>query len=315
MQLSLDARTLQAHNGIVRHGLARVMGKRGPKPLDYGLMSIWEFEFYKAFHLLRDGFALPTRQRTPVSGLTRSEANEFLAILKRLSAEDYFLATRKLAVECGQRLNLEKPPISVDRWWADSQRNEEIVWLERLLKPPRPQAENAGKKIWRDLLRATTYADVRKACGRWSRLPAVRGAGLTPFPEHVKTNAALFIAMKGNKRFPRSAYGDDSRIEFLSRGMAGIMANKRPLTGVERLRNMKHTSGGPFWVEKEGNRALSPEQQYCSCWRCGINRGNELSKAMQTPYDDGIRVFMQIAADTKAPKEWANWGMRLSKRA
>jgi len=74
------------------------MGKRGPKPVEYGLLNVWEFEFYKAFHLLRDGYALPARQRPPVSGLTFLEANTFLTALKRLSPEDYYLATRKLAV-------------------------------------------------------------------------------------------------------------------------------------------------------------------------------------------------------------------------
>jgi hypothetical protein len=263
------------------------MGKRGPKSPDYGLLSVWEFEFYKAFHLLRDGNALPARQRTPVSGLTRSEASKFLTILKRLSAGDYYLATRKMTLEFGQHPNLDRPPISVDIEWAESQRNEEIVWLERLLRP-----------------------DVRKVCGRWSRLPVVLGAGLTPFPDHVRTNAAQFLLMKRNKRFPKSAYGDDSRIEFLARGMAGIMVNLSPMTAVERLRNIKHEPGGPFWVERDGNQSLPRDRQHCSCWRCGINRGNELSKSMQGPFDDGFRVFMEIAAKTKAPKEWADRGLR-----
>jgi hypothetical protein len=282
------------------------MGERGPKPPDYGLLSVWEFEFYKAFHLLRDGYALPARQRPPVSGLTRSEASGFLATLKRMSAWDYYLATRRLTAEFDQRTNLEKPPTSVDLEWADSQRNEEMIWLERLLKPARPKAEAAGKKIWRDLLRATTYADVRKACGRWSRLPTVRGAGLTPFPDHVRTNAAQFLAMKRNERFPKSSYGDDSRIEYLARGMAGIMVSRSPMTGIERLRNMKHSPGAPFWIEREGNQPLPRDRQRCGCWRCNIKRGNELSNSLQGPFDNGFRVFMQIAAETKAPKEWGN---------
>jgi hypothetical protein len=282
------------------------MGARGPKPVDYGLMSVWEFEFYKAFHLLRDGCALPASRRPPVSGLSRAEASSFLAILKRMSDEDYYLTTRKLGAEFDRRVNLEKPPISVDRWWAESQRSEEILWLERLLKPKRPIAEIAGMKIWRDLLRANTYADVRKVCGRWSRLPAVLGAGLTPFPDHVRTNAAQFIAMKRNKRFPKSAYGDDARIEFLARGMAGIMVNRSPLTGVERLRNMRHGPDGPLGVKQEGDRQLPRNQQHCGCWRCRISRGNKLTKTMQTAYDNGFRLFMQIAASTKAPKEWTD---------
>jgi hypothetical protein len=227
-----------------------------------------------------------------------------------MSPADYYLATRKLASEFDRRTNLGKPPGPVDREWAESQRNEEIIWLERLLKPTRPKAEVAGKKIWGDLLRATTYADVRKACGRWSRLPVVLGAGLTPFPEHVRTNSAQFLAMKRNKRFPKSAYGDDSRIEFLSRGMAGIMANLSPMTGVERLRNMKHGPDGPLGVRQEGDRQLPRDQQYCSCWRCRISRGNKLTKTMQTAYDNGFRLFMEIAASTKAPKEWTDPAFR-----
>jgi hypothetical protein len=290
--------------GLLWHEL--LMGERGPKPPDYGLLNVWEFEFYKAFHLLRDGFALPVGQRPPVSGLSHSEATRFLATLKRMSAWDYYLATRKLTLEFDQCTNLEKPPTSVDLEWADSQRNEEIIWLERLLKPTQPRAAATGKKIWRDLLRAATYADVRKACGRWSRLPAIRGAGLTPFPDHVRTNAAQFLAMKRNKRFPKSTYGDYSRIEYLARGMAGIMVSRSPMTGIERLRNMKHSRGGPFWTEREGNQLLPRDRQRCGCWRCNMKRGNELTKNLQAPYDDGFRVFMQIAATTKAPKEWKN---------
>jgi hypothetical protein len=286
------------------------MGKRGPKPVNYGLLSVWEFEFYKAFHLLRDGYSLPARERVPISGLTRSEASSFLAILKRMSNEDYYLATKKLTAEFDPRLNLEKPPTSVDRWWAESQRNEEILWLEGLLNPKRPKAEIAGRKIWRALLSANTYSDVRRVCGRWSRLPAVRGLGLTPFPDHVRTNAAQFIGMKRDKRFPKSDYSDDSRIEFLARGMAGIMANVSPLTGVERLRNMKHAQGGPFWAEREGDQPLPRDRQHCGCWRCGLERGNRLTKSMQQPYDNGFRVFMEIAAKTKAPKGWNTWGLR-----
>jgi len=286
------------------------MGKRGPKPVEYGLLNVWEFEFYKAFHLLRDGYALPSRQRPPVSGLTFPEANTFLAALKRLSPEDYYLATRKLAVECGQGFDLDKPPMGVDIEWAESQRREEIVWLEQLIRPKFPKAKIAGMKIWKDLVRADSYADVRKACGRWSRLPTVLAAGLTPFPDHVRSNAAQFIAMKRNERFPKSDYGDDSRIEFLARGMAGILVGVSPMTGVERLRNMKHEPGGPFWVEREGNNALPRSRQYCRCWRCGINQGNELSKTMKGPFDNGFRIFMEIAAKTKAPEEWKQRRLR-----
>ena len=292
------------------------MGKRGPKPVDYESLTLWEFEFYKAFHLLRDGYILSAGQRPPVSGLTRSEASVFLEKLKGMTPGDYYLATRRLMVEMGQPANLDKPPISMELEWAGSQRDEEIAWLEGLLNPRRPVAEIAGKKVWRDLLSTKTHSEVRKVCGRWSRLPTVIKAGLTPFPEHVKNNSTKFLEMKRNARFPTSSYSDDSRIEFLARGMAGLMVGLSPMTGVERLRNMKHSPGGPFWIEREGNQSLSRNRQRCDCWRCNIKRSNELTKSLQAPFDDGFRVFMQIAARTKAPKEWKNrllrWILRKS---
>lgn len=281
------------------------MGSRGPKPVDLRLLSVWEFEFYKAFHLLRDGNSLPARQRPPLSGLTPAEATSFVSKLKRMTAADYWLTTNRLAVELDQPLNLKKPPTSMDLWWAESERQKEISWLERLMHP-QTESQLEGKNIWRDLVQAGTLANVRKACRRWTMLPSVRRSGLTPFPEHVMTNAAQFLAMKKNKRFPTSAYGDDSRIEFLARGMAGIMANVSPMTGVERLRNVKHTPNGPFWIEREGNSLLPRDQQYCGCWRCGISQGIELTKLTQTAYDNGLRRFIEIAASTKAPREWTN---------
>jgi len=42
------------------------------------------------------------------------------------------------------------------------------------------------------------------------------GGRIDSLPDHVRSNAAQFIAMKRNERFPKSDYGDDSRIEFLA---------------------------------------------------------------------------------------------------
>ena len=64
-----------------------------------------------------------------------------------MNAADYYLSTRKLTSEFDKRTNLEKPPISVDLEWAESQRNEEILLLERLLRPKPPKALIAGMKI------------------------------------------------------------------------------------------------------------------------------------------------------------------------
>jgi len=266
------------------------MGNRGPKPVDVGLLSMWEVEFYKAFHLLRDGTPFHVRYELPM-GLPAAEIRRFIGQLKRMSPEQYWLTTRRVAAELqGGRIDLRRPPTRMDRWWAEGARDEETYWLERALNPLTIEAQARRRRIWDDLVRANMYAALRKACGRWARLPDVRAKGLVRFPSHILANAGQFFAMKRNKRFPTSSYGDDSRLEYLARGMAGVMVGVSPMTAIERLRNMKHgAEGGPLWSETE---------QRCRCWRCSSRRSNELNKAMQGGYVNGLRLFMEIAATT-----------------
>src|SRR5262249_23014260 len=155
---------------------------RGPKPVDLRNLDLWEFEFYKAFYLLRDGVPLPPSKMPPPLGLSRFEIKMMIERLKRMDSAMFWLTTRRIAVEMGERLNLKQPPISIDLQWSEHQRKEQISSLERILTPRRI-AHEKRRKIWSDLIRATTYTALRKACGRWARLPDVRGQGLTPFPD------------------------------------------------------------------------------------------------------------------------------------
>ena len=148
-----------------------------------------------------------------------------------MTDEEYWRVTRRLAVEMGEALNLSKPPTMFERLWAQQSRLGEISELERMLEPPTIRAQSKRLKLWNDLVRAETYSLLRKACGRWAQLPDVIAKGLQPFPGHVVANAPQFLKMKLNKRFPRSSYGDDARIEYLARGMAGIMIGKSPMKG------------------------------------------------------------------------------------
>ncbi len=289
--------------GILWHELFCLMGKRGPKPANMGLLSTWEFEFFKAFHLLRDGTQLPMKQDPP-TGLTKAETRTFIEQLRRMSPNEYLLTTRRLAVYFGERGDLRRPPNPVERWWAEEQRDQEIRSLQNMHRSYLILTAAARRKIWADLIRADTYAALRKACGRWARLPDVRRTGLTPFPGHVLENAAQFLAMKRNKRFPRSSYGDDSRIEYLARGMAGALCGLSPMTAIERLRNMKHAAGGPFWITNYGNRPLAENERYCGCWRCSIRKSDERSKMWQKWYENGLKAFMEMARTTKVPTEW-----------
>ncbi len=279
------------------------MGLRGPQPVAIGLATTWEFEFYKAFRSLRDGTSLPAKS-SPPTGLNRQELRSFIGKLKQMTPEHYWLTTQRLTVEMGYPVNLSRPPMSTDRWWAERQKEDEIHSLEMELNPPGIAALDRRRKIWDDLVKADTYAALRKACGRWAQLSDVRRSETTPFPRHVVRNAAAFLAMKRNARFPRSTYGDDARVDYLARGMAGVLCGVSPMTGIERLRNMKHDRNGPLWVTREGKRALPEGEQRCGCWRCNIERSSNLTQFTSAGYENGLKVFMGLSATTKVPFEW-----------
>ena len=277
------------------------MGLRGPKPIDMGLLSLWEFEFHKAFRSLRDGIAT---KPVPPSGFTKQELRNIIGQLKRMTDEKYWLTTRRLSGALDKPLNLKRPLSDVDRWWAERERDAEIRSLEKELDPPELEDQVHRRKIWVELLRAKTYPPLRKACRAWAKLPDVRRSGMTAFPDHVLENAAQFLLMKENKRFPVSNYGDDGRIDYLSRGMAGVLVGRSAMTGIERLRNMKHAPGGPFWVTRQGEYVLQEKEQHCGCWRCRNNNWDTVARLSRTGYENGLRAFTEIAAQTKVPDEW-----------
>jgi hypothetical protein len=262
------------------------MGKRGPKPVDLGLLNRWDFEFYKAFHHLRDGIALPARNLPPPSGFSGSELRAVLTRLKSMSAAEYWRVQQQMTSEFGERVDLEKAPMKLDIEFADRDLKEEIYSLERTLIPRKIHSQVQRREIWGALIRANTYAAVRKACEQWRKL----SAGLISFPEHVQANAGQFLSMKRNKRFPRSNYGDDARIEYLARGMAGVLVGVSPMTAIERLRNLKHAPGGPLW---------NTDERRCGCWRCRLRNSSDVSKTMQGWYENGVRAFIEIADDMK----------------
>jgi hypothetical protein len=277
------------------------MGKRGPKLVNISLLNWWESEFHKAFRWLRDGMG---SKALPPSGFTKPEFLSMIGQLKRMTPEHYWLTTRRLSAEMGNRVNLTRPPLEMDRSWAEQERDDEVRWMERELNPPKSEARARRRKVWADLVKADSYSALRKACGRWARLPDVRRAGMTPFSEHVEQNAAHFLSMKRNMRFPRSSYRDDARMDYLARGMAGVLVGVSPMTAIERLRNMKHAPGGPLWVTRQGDYALPANEQHCGCWRCTKKNWNNITKLTQRGYENGVRLFMELAATTKVPTEW-----------
>lgn len=266
------------------------MGKRGPKPVDLRLLNIWDFEFYKAFHHLRDGISLPVHNLPPPSGFSRAELRTVLARLKSMSPAEYWRVQQQMTLEFGETVDLEHVPTHDEIDFADMDLKEEIYWLERSLIPQKIHAQIQRREIWDDLVRAKSQAAVRKACEQWSQLSDVRVSGLIPYPEHVRANASQFLSMKRNKRFPYSNYGDDSRIEYLARGMAGVLVGVSPMTAIERLRNLNHAPSGSLW---------NTDERRCGCWRCHIKSSNELSKTTHGWYENGLRKFIEIADSMK----------------
>src|SRR5260221_2518136 len=114
------------------------MGKPGPKPVDFGSLNFWEFEFYKAFHGLRDGTSLHTRYAS-TSGLSVNETRRFIDRLTRMTAADYYLTTRRVAQQLGEKGNLKKPPNGMDIWWAEGQRADELFAPRKPLNPSRTE--------------------------------------------------------------------------------------------------------------------------------------------------------------------------------
>jgi hypothetical protein len=269
------------------------MGKRGPKPIDLGLLNVWDFEFYKALHQLRDGIALPARNLPPPTGFSASELRTILTRLKSMSAAEYWRVQQQMTSDFGESVNLEQAPTKLDIEFADRDLKEEIYGLERTLMPRKIHAQVQRREIWGDLIRAKTYAALRKACEQWSKLSDVRASGLIPFPEHIRAYAERFLSMKRNQRFPRSNYGDDARMDYLARGMAGVLVGVSPMTAIERLRNLKHAPEGPLWNVGE---------RRCGCWRCRLRNSSEVSRTTQGWYENGVRAFIEIADEMKRQK-------------
>ena len=133
------------------HSLAQVMGKRGPKPVDVGLLNVWDFEFYKAFHQLRDGIALPARNFPPPSGFSASELRVILVRLKSMSPAEYWRVQQQMTAEFGESVNLEQAPTKLDIEFADRDLKEEIYSLERTVIPRKIHAQAQRCEIWNDL--------------------------------------------------------------------------------------------------------------------------------------------------------------------
>jgi len=275
------------------------MRKRGPKPVDVGLLNSWEFEWYKALHVLRDGIALPGRAHgVPPLHISPAMVREWLPKLKRMTDAEFLRANNQVCERISGQTNDEKdPPDEMALRWAGAEKQRNIAALEKYLNPSSIPGAAERRDLWRSLWRAQSVPILSKVCERWADLPDVRHAGLGVFPNYVVANAAQFLRMKRDKRFPKtpSPIFDESRVEYLARGMAGVLVDVSPMTGIERLRNMKHAPGGPLW------KTDASGQGYCTCWRCELDRSRPAYTVSAEAWWNGMALFMEMAKG-KDPK-------------
>jgi hypothetical protein len=256
------------------------MGKRGPKPVDIGLLNVWEFEWYKAFHLLRDGLELPYHRAEKLRWIERAVNRARLRDLEKTPVVDYYRDLLKAEFHTPEEESLiVQNPANLA--WAEKEQQKEVAWLKSSLQPRQIEKAAEGRKIWNGLVAAQALPALKETCDSWARLRNLRSGSSSYFPAdfHILANTDQFFSMKRNVRFPRSDSASDSRLEFLARGMAGVLADVSPMTAIERLRNMKHASGGPLW---------SATANHCDCWRCGLERSNRVYETLEKAYKEEL---------------------------
>jgi hypothetical protein len=284
------------------------MGKRGPKPVDIGMLNMWEFEWYKAFHLLRDGLQLPYPNSVESLGapppyISRSQVQDWLRRLKGMDDAEWLRINEETCAEISRRDGSEKyqpTPKATNRdmslWWANGQRKQEIAELETYLNPKKIPEAMERKQLWENLWRARTIPVLKEICDKWAKLREVRFG--FPAPDYILANAGEFLRMKRDKRFPKSdspAF-DEARVDYLARGMAGIFAHVSPMTGIERLRNMEHGPDGPLWRgDRLPDDTFTKGNECCQCWRCELERSRPAYKFSAEAWWNGMAAFMQTA--------------------
>jgi hypothetical protein len=232
------------------------MGRRGPHAVDIGTLHGWEYEWWKAFRHLRDGVELAEMLDPPVDpDVAEAQAQA----IEALPIEAFF--TRKPPPANYEPL---KPGDPSPRWlWeqiADRARQAEIQRL-RTMTPRDVRALDQRRQIWSSLWKARTRLGIERACDQWSKLPDVRDSGRDVFPAHIVANIPMFLDITRSPYLPNRPGADESRIDYLARGMAGVMTGRSPMTSIQRLRTLKHQPMGPFW---------DPTIRRCRCWRCDI---------------------------------------------
>jgi hypothetical protein len=184
------------------------MGKRGPKPTALQDLLFWEGLWYRVFLDLRGD--RPSHEKV-------SRNRKLKEVL------------RKELEKLGKRV----PKDLVEADWAARRK----IQLDRELQPKTLISE---PDTWHALVAANTAADVQRACReskRWLK-PNWNGR---PYVQDLYDHADEFVrAKKQNVYYSRRRSGDEQRVTFFARAMAGISLGLSPNTGIDRLRKIKH---------------------------------------------------------------------------
>ena len=262
------------------------MAPSGRKPIDLQRLDHGDRQWFMAFHELREGLSLPIRPLERWFTYEGDGAAQRVRQLERMNVAKYWADFLSHDPPRSRRADWEPPPLAAHRAQVERLQKEELAWLKQRFEPERILARSRGLKIWDALWRARTIPTLADACKRWIGLhheedwdhESLLPPGRNVYPVRILDHAKQFLAMERDRRFPRSEHANNSRRDYLARGMAGLDLGLSPLTAIERLRNLKHGPGGPLWYD---------HAHRCSCWRC------LLLKEQDTFYERLGEVFVE----------------------
>lgn len=164
--------------------------RRGRKPLNLGLLCTWEFEWYKAFHLLRDGTQLPPDANFVAANERASKG--LLRWWKKVSLKEILGDMRPGPPPPFDELPQGEREKAKRRWemmewkvlkdFAELERKAEIAGLERWLKPRETPARTDRRKIWETLADpGAPSKTVEQVCEQWEASPRCSRTGSCSF--------------------------------------------------------------------------------------------------------------------------------------
>lgn len=131
-----------------------------------------------------------------------------------------------------QDLRQLAPKDSVEEDWLARQKAQ----IELALRPKAPISE---PEVWRAVVTPRMADEVRAACRQSKRWLNPKWQGKV-YVQDLYDHAEQFIQAKKDPYYPKRESGDEKRVAFFARVMAGISLGISPGTSVDRLRKMKH---------------------------------------------------------------------------